>query len=275
MYEDRRDRTFADDFPEAWQQIRAGATGQFQNREGLYTFTTIYPLVDIREVKSRAIPTYAVPSSPAGTDVGSYYWKLVTHVPTAVLKQRSRAIRAQLLLIADDKTVDIHEGLENTLLILQHRLQATPGRSEIQVVRDYDRLPLVECYPGQLNQVFMNILSNAIDTLAECDRAQAAPGKIHIQARAAARKVAIRITDNGPGMSETTQAKLFDPFFTTKPIGKGTGLGLFVSYQIITETHRGCLSCTSRSGETTFHIEIPIRQKKEEKSKIQNHVERT
>ena len=136
---------------------------------------------------------------------------------------------------AEIKQVDLHDGIDSTLTILQTRLRSQDWRPEIQVIKDYAELPRIICYAGQLNQVFMNILSNAIDTLEERDRArfpsqmQQHPSTIIIQTRVVAQKIAIRITDNGPGMSETTKARLFDPFFTTKPVGKGTGLGLSIS----------------------------------------------
>lgn len=165
---------------------------------------------------------------------------------------------------AEIKFVNLHEGIDSTLTILRTRLRAQDWRPEILVVKEYAELPLIECYAGQLNQVFMNIISNAIDALEERDRNRTRtqmednPSTIRIQTRVAGENIAIRIADNGPGMSEQTQAKLFDPFFTTKAIGKGTGLGLSISYQIVTERHGGELSCTSRSGETAFIINIPI-----------------
>jgi signal transduction histidine kinase len=130
------------------------------------------------------------------------------------------------------------------------------------VLREYSDLPLVECYAGQLNQVFMNILSNAIDVLEEQYQNQAAqpqPGTIHISTTVQANSwVVVRIADNGPGMSETVQRRLFDPFFTTKPVGRGVGLGLSISYQIVVEKHGGHLKCHSIPGQgTEFVIEIP------------------
>lgn len=165
---------------------------------------------------------------------------------------------------AEIKEVNLHEGIDSTLTILQTRLRAQDWRPSVLVIKEYGELPLIECYAGQLNQVFMNIISNAIDALEERDRhrtrsqMQDNPSTIRIQTQVAGEYIAIRIADNGAGMSEKTQAKLFDPFFTTKAIGKGTGLGLSISYQIVTEKHRGHLSCTSRPGETVFIIKIPI-----------------
>ncbi|MBD2038600.1 HAMP domain-containing protein [Leptolyngbya sp. FACHB-321] len=169
---------------------------------------------------------------------------------------------------AEFKAVDIHEGIENTLVILRHRFKARAERPEIQVVRDYGPLPLVECYAGQLNQVFMNILSNAIDAFEEANQGQsfeviaAKPNTLWLQtAMTDQGTVQIIIADNGPGIAETVRTRLFNPFFTTKAVGKGTGLGLSISYQIITEKHGGRLSCHSTPGQgAKFIIEIPIQQ---------------
>lgn len=166
------------------------------------------------------------------------------------------------------KAVDIHEGMDNTLLILQHRLQETAARPAIQVNKQYGDLPLVECYAGSLNQVFMNLLSNAIDALEDSNQSrdyqdiQDHPNVIWIRTEVDDRPyIKITIADNGQGIPEQVRSRLFDPFFTTKPVGKGTGLGLSVSYQIITEKHKGKLYCHSTPGSgTQFMIEIPVRQ---------------
>jgi len=168
---------------------------------------------------------------------------------------------------SDMKRVNIHEGIDSTLLILQHRLKAKPEHPEIQVLKEYGQLPLVECYTGQLNQVFMNILSNAIDALDQFNQTrsiaemQSAPSQIRIQTQTlASDRVAIHIADNGPGMTDEVKQRLFDPFFTTKPVGKGTGLGLSISYQIVVKKHGGKLYCESQSQQgTEFWIEIPVR----------------
>jgi signal transduction histidine kinase len=158
------------------------------------------------------------------------------------------------------KLVDIHQGIDSTLMILYHRLKWKPEHPEIRVLKDYGNLPLVECYPGQINQVFMNILSNAIDALDNYKQEQ--PKTIIIRTEILDENhIVIRIKDNGSGMTENVKARLFDPFFTTKPMGKGTGLGLSISYQIIVEKHNGQLKCISAPGEgTEFLIEIPILQ---------------
>lgn len=166
---------------------------------------------------------------------------------------------------SDLKAVDIHQGIDSTLLILQHRLKATSTHPEIVVVKEYADLPLVECYAGPLNQVFMNILTNAIDALEERDKGRSDedkrehPSTITIRTAAVDDAVRIAIADNGSGIAPALQQKIFDPFYTTKPVGKGTGMGLSISYQVITQKHQGKLSCTSAVGEgTAFVIEIPI-----------------
>ncbi|OKH18079.1 MASE1 domain-containing protein [[Limnothrix rosea] IAM M-220] len=155
------------------------------------------------------------------------------------------------------KYVDLHEGIESTLVILQHRLVPKgAGFSAIALVKDYGELPLVACDAGSLNQVFMNLLSNAIDALEESETMEP---KIYIQtSQTEDQRIRICIANNGTVIPAEIQSKLFDPFFTTKPMGKGTGLGLSMSYQIVTERHRGKLWCESRLGHRTkFIIEIP------------------
>ncbi|PZV05090.1 MAG: hypothetical protein DCF22_24930 [Leptolyngbya sp.] len=418
MYDDRHDRTFAKAFPDTWQQINNQQTGQFQTQAGLYTFTTIYPLLDIHGARSSTGSGRMFESSQAQVDTKAYAWKLVTYVSTGVFTQRSQGIYNQLLLLfvgltgliaigswllvqaklkrqqseqetkgleqtlqdvhrnqaqlvqtekmaslgqlvagvaheinnpvnfihgnlshtddyaqsllgliqlyqkhypnpvpeiqleadavdlafvqedlpkllasmqigadrirqivlslrnfsrmdeSDYKAVDIHEGLESTLLILQHRLKARPERPAIELMKDYANLPLVECYPGQLNQVFMNILANAIDALEEMNakrtyqEIQANPNQITIRTSVLeANWVEIAIADNGSGMPKPIQEQIFNPFFTTKPIGKGTGMGMSISYQVITEKHGGMLKCLSTPGAgTEFVIQLPIQQ---------------
>ncbi|MFP4007521.1 MAG: sensor histidine kinase [Spirulinaceae cyanobacterium] len=161
------------------------------------------------------------------------------------------------------KAVDIHTGIDSTLMILQSRLKATSQRREIQVITEYSDLPEIECYAGQLNQVFMNILANAIDVLEETADSQKNL-KIWIQTgRSHDNQIVIKIKDNGPGIPPETQTRLFDPFFTTKPIGKGTGLGLSISYRIVTEKHKGSLKCVSQIGQgTEFIISLPTQLSK-------------
>ncbi len=193
---------------------------------------------------------------------------------------------------AESKQLNIHEGLDSTLLILQHRLKAKLGNPGIELIKEYGDLPLVQCYGGQINQVFMNIIANAIDALEEYSYQNLAirtienlqpsfvqgyqkppifstepPISIKIRTEVLANdgnpRVLIRIRDNGPGIPPEVKPKLFDPFFTTKPVGKGAGLGLSISYQIVVEKHGGVLKCFSEVGEgTEFWIEIPVNQSK-------------
>ncbi|MEM6837587.1 MAG: ATP-binding protein [Cyanobacteria bacterium P01_C01_bin.120] len=162
---------------------------------------------------------------------------------------------------SEKKSVDIHSGIDSTLMILQSRLKADSKATAIQVVRDYGQLAKVECCAGQLNQVFMNLLSNAIDALEErrlSDSAEAP--EIYIQTSVTAdHQVCILLRDNGSGISKSAQQQIFNPFFTTKPVGKGTGMGLSISYQIVTERHGGTLECESEPGQgTTFKVVIPL-----------------
>lgn len=163
---------------------------------------------------------------------------------------------------AEYKSVELHQGLDSTLMILQSQIKGDPTRPKIEVVKNYGILPPVECYPGKLNQVFMNILGNAIDALVEqYDLNPDRPSQISIETKSLGENVHIKISDSGGGIPEDVQPKLFDPFFTTKPVGKGTGLGLSISYQIIVENHNGKLSCHSIIDHgTTFTIVIPISQ---------------
>ncbi len=186
---------------------------------------------------------------------------------------------------AQMKQVNIHDGINNTIMLLQSQLKGKPGQEAIAIHKEYGDLPLVQCYPGQLNQVFMNILVNAIYAIIEWnkhedidDKSQnksqlGEPKDLHTNTQSSiyairictelieGKKVIIRISDNGPGMTEDVRKRLFDPFFTTKPVGKGTGLGLSISYEIVVNQHGGELKCFSEPGKgTEFAIEIPLQQ---------------
>ncbi|BAY88727.1 MULTISPECIES: GAF domain-containing sensor histidine kinase [unclassified Tolypothrix] len=163
---------------------------------------------------------------------------------------------------ATTKSVDIHEGIDNTLMILNHQLVINSQLPNIQIIKDYGQLPKVSCYVNQLNQVFLNILNNAIYALkANIERWQSTTAipTIIIKTSVKEDRVLISIKDNALGMTPEVQKQIFDPFFTTKPVGQGTGLGLSISYQIIVERHQGQLNCISTLGEgTEFLIEIPM-----------------
>jgi signal transduction histidine kinase/FixJ family two-component response regulator len=161
------------------------------------------------------------------------------------------------------KSVDIHEGINNTLMILQHRLNGSNNGNEIEVIKDYSELPKIKCYASQLNQVFMNLIANAIDAV----ETKSSPRQITISTKvdisesssSISSTIVILITDNGFGMNEEVCHKIFDPFFTTKPIGSGIGLGLAICHNIVVEKHRGQISCISVPGQgTEFMVQIPI-----------------
>ncbi|MDJ0693334.1 response regulator [Mastigocoleus sp. MO_188.B34] len=161
----------------------------------------------------------------------------------------------------------IHEGLNSTLMLLQHRLKSNKDRPEIEVVKDYGDLPPITCYPGQINQVFMNLIANAIDAFEElnCNRSYqeiiADPNIINVKTRVSDEKntVTIYIKDNGIGLNPQIQDKIFDQTFTTKAVGKGTGLGLAISRQIVVEKHNGTIEYNSIPGQSTeFIVTLPI-----------------
>ena len=166
---------------------------------------------------------------------------------------------------SERKVVNIHDGLDSTLKLLQHRFKSPGDLEDIQIVKEYGNLPEIECYPKQLNQVFMNIITNALDALEEKlkqeNTAQQNP-KVTIGTKFICEEenwINILISDNGVGIEESVQSKIFDPFFTTKDVGQGTGLGLSISYQNIVEKHGGRLRCLSTPGKgTMFVIEIPL-----------------
>lgn len=230
------------------------------------------------------IPTAAIQSKAAEIDVeflNEDLPKLVSSMRfgTERICEIVKALRIfSRLDEAEVKEIELHEGIDSTLLILNSRLKACADRVAITIVRDYGMLPKVECSGGPLNQVFMNILSNAIDALEERREyrikqtngemetnettSQSAP-VIQICTKVAEPGwVTIQIADNGSGMPEAVRQRIFEPFFTTKAVGKGTGLGMSISHQIVTEKHKGSLQCFSIPGEgTEFVIKLPVRQR--------------
>lgn len=207
--------------------------------------------------------------------------KLLSSMKVGATRIRQVVLSLQNFLRAEQakmKPVDIHQGLDSSLLLLQHRLKGTSDRPEITIFKRYGLLPLVECFAGQVNQVFMNLLTNAVDVLEVSANAEESPRCITITTAveeistehpgmSSSEKiphVVIRIADNGPGMTEEVCRRLFDPFFTTKPVGKGTGLGLSISYHIVVDRHGGQLTCSSELGKgAEFSLAIPIRQFRE------------
>lgn len=161
----------------------------------------------------------------------------------------------------------IHEGIDSTLMLLKHRLKGNGDCPTIEIVKQYGDLPAITCYPGQLNQVFMNIIANAIDAFDDLERSNSSqemaafPNTITLATSVDSEQgtVTICIQDNGPGIVPEIQARIFEPSFTTKPVGKGTGLGLAISHQIIVDKHNGQISCSSVPGTgTKFTITLPI-----------------
>jgi PAS domain S-box-containing protein len=204
--------------------------------------------------------------------------KLLSSMKVGATRLRQIVLSLQNFLRAEQtemKPIDLHEGLDSTLMILRHRLQGSDEHPEITVIKEYGPLPLVECFAGQLNQVFMHLLTNAIDVLQASKDQRHTPHQIMITTGVKDMRrelsggsseeniphAVIRIVDNGPGMSEDICCQLFEPFFTTKPAGKGTGLGLSISYQIVVDKHCGLLTCVSEPGKgAEFAIALPIRQ---------------
>ena len=173
------------------------------------------------------------------------------------------------------KKVDLHEGLDNALMLLGHRLQARAELAEVRAIREYGSLPPVECYAGQMNQVFMHVLANALDALEQKRRGEGKEGResdgcqICIRTTVEGDRAIVRIRDNGVGMTPEVKQRIFDYLFTTKPVGRGTGLGMSICYQVVVERHGGTIACESEAGRgTEFAIAIPIRQSKPGESAI-------
>ena len=201
--------------------------------------------------------------------------KMITSIAAGAERINQIVLSLRKFSLMDEagvKKVDIHENLETTLILLKHRFKITEEQ-EIELIKDYGTIPPILCYPGELNQVFFNLLNNAIDVLSDIlpDRLKAQEAHPHAPefvpsiwistALTDHQTLLIRIKDNGPGISESGRSRLFDPFFTTKPVGKGRGLGLSISYQIIVQKHGGQLSCNSTPSQgAEFVIELPLVQ---------------
>ncbi|MEH2284982.1 MAG: ATP-binding protein [Nostoc sp.] len=213
-----------------------------------------YPEVEIQNANKEADIEYLIEDLP----------KMLTSMKIGAKRIREIVLSLRIFSRLDEaefKTVDLHEGIDSTLLILQHRIKVQNNRPEIKVLKEYGEIHQIQCFAGQMNQVFMNLLANAIDALEDAFQKELCPNPlIRISSEQVNDNVIIRIADNGIGIPEEIQSRLFDPFFTTKPVGKGTGMGLSISYQIITEKHGGSLQCISSPGQgAEFVITIPIR----------------
>jgi PAS domain S-box-containing protein len=258
-------------------QLVAGIAHEINNPVNFITgnldYVTLYiqDLVDLLNLYQQHYPQ---PSTKIQAKAEEIELDFVTEdLPKLVRSMKVGADRIHQLVLslrhfshldtAEYKPINLHQGIDNTLLLLQHRLKAKVGKPEIVVSKDYGKLPLVNCCGGKLNQVFMSILNNAVDALEEemAKRKNPSP-KIAIRTELLNEDwVAIHIADNGSGIKKSIQRQIFDPFFTTKPVGKGTGLGLSISYQIVVEKHGGRLKCFSSPGKgARFTIEIPVRQ---------------
>ncbi|MBE8990017.1 ATP-binding protein [Nostoc sp. LEGE 12450] len=213
-----------------------------------------YPEPEIQNAKEEADIEYLTEDLP----------KMLTSMKVGASRIREIVLSLRIFSRLDEaefKSADIHEGIDSTLLILQHRIKSQNARPQIPVIKEYGDIPKIQCFAGQLNQVFMNILANSIDALEEAFEKGLCPEPIiRISSVLVNENVVVNIADNGTGIPEAIQSRLFDPFFTTKPVGKGTGMGLSISYQIITDKHGGSLKCISLPGEgTEFVITIPVR----------------
>jgi len=260
-------------------QLMAGVAHEINNPVGFISgnvsFAEDYAesLIELVELYQQHYPTPVAEISQAIEEINldfikDDFLKLLKSMEEGAKRIREIVLNLRNFSRLDEgemKAIDVHSGIESTLLILQHRLKEKPERRAIIVVKDFAELPWVECYPSQLNQVFMNILSNAIDAVEErLETDYTFKPEIRISTTVEVQKncrfAVVRIADNGLGISSHIKQRLFDPFFTTKPIGKGTGLGLSISYQIVVERHRGQLLVTSEPGQgSKFLIKIPLR----------------
>lgn len=260
-------------------QLVAGVAHEVNNPVGFISGNLTYAeeytqdIVEVLELYQQEFPNPPKKVADKVEDIDLDYLledlpKLLSSMKVGI--QRIRDIMSSLRTFSrmdtDEKQpANIHDGIDSTLLILQHRIKAKSYRPEIQVIKEYGNLPEVNCFAGQLNQVFMNLLANAIDALEEYngDRSyseiEANPNIISIKTEAAPPFAIITISDNGPGITSEVQSKLFEPFFTTKDASKGTGLGLSISHQIVQDKHGGLLTVQSELGQgTTFVIKIPL-----------------
>ena len=182
------------------------------------------------------------------------------------LRQIGVSLRSFSRTDTEKKTeFNLHEGLESTLLILKYRLKANERRPAIKIIKEYGNLGEIQCYPGQLNQVFMNLLGNAIDALDESNAGlsyqeiEKKPNQIRLKTERQKDRTIVKISDNGTGMTEEVKARIFEQGFTTKAVGKGTGLGMAISKAIVEEKHGGAIACLSEPGNgTEFIVSLPL-----------------
>ncbi|MGL4500905.1 MAG: hybrid sensor histidine kinase/response regulator [Planktothrix sp.] len=260
-------------------QLVAGVAHEIKNPLGFIAGNIdiategVYHLIEYLELYRAKFPNSGEEIQRKGVEIDIEY--LLQDLPKMLASMKVGTDRISNLSTSlrtfcrSDTTVkvlaNIHEGLDSTLMILQHRLKATPNRREIKVIKNYGEIPLVRCYLGQLNQVFMNIIANAIDVLEDGLVNSVLPPDLAPQITldtkisADGQQMVIQIADNGQGMTPEVKSQIFDYLFTTKPVGKGTGLGLSISLQIVKEAHQGNLSCYSELGVgTAFQIQIPL-----------------
>ncbi|MFP4120099.1 PAS domain S-box protein [Coleofasciculus sp.] len=265
-------------------QMVAGVAHEINNPVNFIGGNLMYAknyFIDLSRLINAYSKTYPHPPEAIQQIIDEIDWEFVSEDWQNVIKsmeigaERIHQIVQSLRIFSrhhesERKAIDIHESIDNTLIILQHRLKASGNRPQIEVIKEYGKLPAITCYASQLNQVFMNLLSNGIDALEN----QPAPRVIKIHTEMVQKSqiaddnghkqqssdfLVIRIADNGAGINADIMTQIFDPFFTTKPVGRGTGLGLSISHEIIVEKHQGQLQCISSPDQgTEFIVEIPI-----------------
>ncbi len=258
-------------------QLAAGMAHEINNSIGFVSSNLepaseyIQDLLNLINLYQQEYPNPSIPIQEAIQEIDLDFLSLDIKKIMGSMQTGAERISTMILALrifsrlneSDIKAVDIHEGLDSTLLLLQHRLRKERKCPEIKVIKQYGNLPLVTCYASQLNQVFFNLLNNAIDAIEsglEKGITELSSPTIWIKTELTGYKtVSIQIKDNGIGIDEKVRSRLFNPFFTTKPVGQGSGLGLVTSYEIVVEKHKGELRCNSSPGQgAEFTMEIPV-----------------